>query len=576
MAAPMIGIDLGTTNSLIACLQDGKPVLIPNSLGSYLTPSCVSVTDKDEFIVGAAARERLIVHPQRTVAMFKRYMGTNREFNLGKHHMRAEELSALVLKSLIADAEAFLGERIDSAVITVPAYFNDKQRKATRAAGELAGLRVERLLNEPTAAALSFQLHQSEPESKFVVCDLGGGTFDVSILELFEGLVEVRASTGDNFLGGEDFSDALVEGFMSAVGKAAGIELGDRRGDIYQMLRRQADQAKLTLSEEESAEIQVQWRSQTVSWTVSRENFEGLCTELLQRIRQPLVRALRDSGLDTDAINEVVLAGGATRMPMVRQAISRMFGRIARASRNPDHVIAEGAAIMAGLHAEHASLREVVMTDVCPYTLGTEISVDRGNNEFEHGVYAPIIDRNTIVPTSRSQRFYTLADNQKEVRFPVYQGEHRKVASNILLGELSVPVPLKRRGEVAVDCRFTYDADGLLEVDVQVVGTDTTRQITILSQDSGLSPQEIELRRSKLQALKIHPRDEAENTALLARAERLYEESIGERRDIVNRAIATFSATLDKQNPQRIREECRAFRNLLDQLEGMSPFQDDQ
>jgi len=572
----MIGIDLGTTNSLIACLQKGRPVLIPNSLGAFLTPSCVSVTDEDEFIVGAAARERLIVHPERTVAMFKRYMGTHREFVIGGHRLRSEELSALVLKSLAADAAAFLGTPVESVVITVPAYFNDKQRKATRAAGELAGLRVERLLNEPTAAALSFQLHQAEPESRFVVCDLGGGTFDVSILELFEGLVEVRASTGDNFLGGEDFSDALVEAFMAAAGNKAGIVPGNPHSDMYQTLRRQADLAKLALSDASSAQMQVLWRGETVSWTVTQEAFEAHCAPLLQRIRQPLVRALRDSGLDTSAINEVVLAGGATRMPMVRNTISRMFGRIARASRNPDHVIAEGAAIMAGLQADDVSLREVVMTDVCPYTLGTEVSVDQGNGQFEPGVYAPIIDRNTVVPTSRAQRFQTVRDNQPEVRFKIYQGENRRVENNILLGELTIPVPPRKGGEVELECRFTYDIDGLLEVDAEVVGTSTKRHVTIISQDSGLSPQEIELRRARLQTLKIHPRDEAENITAMSRAERLYEECIGGLRELVGRAISNFAKELAHQDPARIQDARQALANLLDQIEASTAFQGEE
>jgi len=574
MSAPMIGIDLGTTNSLIAYLDGGVPKLIPNSVGEYLTPSCVSMSENGEILVGAAAREHLIVRPDHSAAMFKRYMGTNREYKLGSRKFRPEELSALVLKSLIADAVAHFGHPIESVVVTVPAYFNDKQRKATRVAGELAGLRIGRLLNEPTAAALSFQLHQSQSESKFVVCDLGGGTFDVSILELFEGLIEVRATTGDNFLGGEDFSEALIDAFMAQVGQQAGVELKDKSGDAYQILKRQADKAKHALSEGSKAEMSLPWRGVTLTWPVEREAFETICGGLLQRLRQPLARALRDSGLNADDIDEVVLAGGATRMPIVKQVISRMFGRIARASRNPDHVIAEGAAVMAGLLAEHVSLKEVVMTDVCPYTLGTSVAVSTGNSQYEYDVFSPIINRNTIVPTSRSQSYYTIQDNQKTVTFPIYQGESRNAKHNTLLGELTIPVPPKPKGEVEVECRFTYDADGLLEVDALVVGTNASRQITILSQDTGLTPQEIALRRDRLQALKIHPRDEAENISALARAERLYEECIGESREFVGNAIHRFKSLLDKQDLSLIREERIQFVEFLDQMEGYSAFPD--
>jgi molecular chaperone HscC len=526
-------------------------------------------------VVGAAAKEHLVTRPAFSATMFKRYMGTNREFMLGRRRFRPEELSALVLKSLVADAAAHFGSPIESAVVTVPAYFNDKQRKATRAAGELAGLRIERLLNEPTAAALSFQLHQARDESKLVVCDLGGGTFDVSILEIFEGLVEVRSTTGDNFLGGEDFSEALVDAFMAKVGTAAGVALDDKRSEAYQMLRRQADLAKLALSDAEQAAMSLPWRGSTVSWTLTRDDFDALCLPLLQRIRQPLVRALRDSSLAPEDIDEVVLAGGATRMPMVRNAVSRMFGRIARSNRNPDHVIAEGAAVMAGLLANDETLREVVMTDVCPYTLGTSVFVPTGPNTYEQDVFSPIIERNTIVPTSRSRRFQTVSDQQAEVSFPVYQGEGRNVKHNTLLGEITVPVPPRPRGEVSVECRFTYDADGLLDVDVEVIGTGTTRQMTILSQDSGLTPKDIALRRDKLQALKVHPREQADNLHAMARAERMYEECLGPTREMIGTAIGHFSTALEQQDPAPIDAQRKRLNQLVDHLENIGTLPDE-
>lgn len=567
----IVGIDLGTTNSLVSVWRDARAHIVPNALGHNLTPSVVGVDDGGEILVGLAARERLLSHPHLTAAVFKRYMGSNRVTTLGKKDFRAEELSAMVLRSLKADAEAWLGEPVHEAVITVPAYFNDAQRKATRAAGQLAGLKVERLLNEPTAAALAYGLHNAQLESKFLVFDLGGGTFDVSVLELFEGVMEVRASAGDNFLGGEDFVQVLVDGFLKALGKSTGLPAKDASLEFYRTLHDAAERAKRKLSAEDAATIEIAWKGQTLSWTVTADEFAKLCDPLLQRIRTPVERALRDARIRAPELNEVVLAGGATRKPLIRKLVARMFGRLPASHLNPDEIVALGAAVQAGLLASDSALKEIVMTDVCPYTLGMEV-VERvsANGPIRGGLYLPIIERNVVVPTSRVKDVYTVADVQREVKVKIFQGESRYTKDNISLGEINIAVPPRRAGEVRLDVRFSYDLSGLLEIDVHVPLTNERHQLVIEENPGVLSQAEIAERREKLAAFKTHPRDETVNRTLLARAERLYEQSLGDVREFVDRHIAAFVTAIDSQEPRTIEAAREQLAMALDQIESDS------
>jgi molecular chaperone HscC len=545
----IVGIDLGTTNSLVAVWVDGHPQIIPNALGHNLTPSVVGVDKNGEFLVGLAARERLLTHPEQTAAIFKRHMGTNRVRRIGKHSLRPEELSSMVLRALKQDAETWLGEKVTEAIVTVPAYFSDAQRKATRAAGQLAGLKVERLLNEPTAAALAYGLHNRDIESKFLVFDLGGGTFDVSVLELFEGVMEVRASAGDNFLGGEDFVECLIDGFMATVGKPAGLPQKNSDPAFYQLLHDAAERAKRKLTIEDAATLGVNWKGQPFSWTVTTDDFAKLADPLLQRLRTPVERALRDARIRSAELNEVVLAGGATRKPLIRKLAARMFGRLPAAHLNPDEVVALGAAVQAGLQMSDAALNELVMTDVCPYTLGIEVAErSTPNGPLRGGMYLPIIERNTVVPTSRVKEVSTLTDGQQLVIVKIFQGESRYTKDNIVLGEIHVPVPPRRAGEVSVEVRFTYDLSGLLEVDVHIPMTGDRQQVVIEENPGVLSQEEIAGRLQKLGALKIHPRDDAVNRAVLARAERLYEQSLGQVREFVNAHTNAFLAVLETQD----------------------------
>jgi molecular chaperone HscC len=563
----IIGIDLGTTNSLAAAWRDGAPVLIPNALGSVLTPSAVSLDEDGSLLVGLAARERLLTDSTRSVAAFKRFMGTNREVRLGRKSFRPEELSALVLRALRDDAENFLGCKVEEAVITVPAYFNDAQRKATRAAGEIAGFKVERLLNEPTAAALAYGLHEQGAERKILVLDLGVGTFDVSILEMFEGVMEVRASAGDNFLGGEDFVDVIMDGFIAALGREARIPPRSHPCDIHAALRRQAEIAKRILTNADRHELQLVEGNKTWRWTISREDFESLSEPLIARIRAPIERALRDAKLHPDQITHLVLAGGATRMPVFRRLAARLFQRLPIVKVDPDEVVARGAAVQAGLKMRDAALEDLVLTDVAPFTLGVEVVRSHDGQIIASGLYHPIIERNTVIPVSRVTRLHTLRDGQTQIPIHVFQGEARHVKDNIKLGSLMMTVPWAPAGKESVEVRFTYDASGVLEVETHVETTGMKRRLVIEGNPGVLSAAEIAERLQALAHLKIHPRDQAENRAVLARAERLYEERLGLERAVVGEWIDRFQAVLDRQDPREVAKFRDEFTVWLDSVD---------
>jgi molecular chaperone HscC len=568
----IVGIDLGTTNSLIAVWQDGAPRLIPNSLGEFLTPSCVSVDEDGSILVGRAARERLQTHPQRSAAAFKRHMGSDKTILLGNRAFRPEELSALVLRSLKEDAEAALGHPVTEAVITVPAYFSDAQRKATRAAGALAGLKVDRLLNEPTAASLAYGIHQRDAETRFLVFDLGGGTFDVSVLDLFEQVMEVRASAGDNFLGGEDFVDALVEHFFVRAAVPASVRAD---GQAMQRVRAQAEQAKRTLSEAPSASMRLDVREASYTLDLDEATLEQVCAPLLVRLRTPVERAMRDANLRSHELDNVVLAGGATRMPMVRRMVARMFGRFPACDINPDEVVALGAAVQAGLKMKDSALDEVVMTDVAPYSLGVATSMQLDAHSYSHGHFDPIIERNTVVPVSRVKRYYPLEEAQKVLNIRIYQGESRMASDNIALGAINIELPTGRAEDKGVDVRFTYDANGLLQVEATVVRTGAREVLVIEGNPGLLTESEIAERFAQLATLKVHPRERMENRTLLARGERLYQQLRGDARQHLGMQITLFERALESQEARTIEAAAREFDGFLNYIEHQPVLHDD-
>ena len=564
----LVGIDLGTTNSLISVFTDDGPQLIKNGAGSYLTPSVVGLSDKGDIIVGEAAKYRLVTHPDKTVARFKRSMGTAKQHRLGKKTYTAEDLSALVLRALKADAEAELGETVDSAIISVPAYFNDIQRKATYAAGKMAGLKVERLINEPTAAALAYGLNTKENENTFLVIDLGGGTFDVSILEIFDGVMEVRSSAGDAFLGGEDFTTAIETHFLS--------ELKKSRDDIKPKdlgrLRDLANKAKLGLTDKPDITVKYLDGKKEVELNLSRTKFEDLTQKLQSKMRMPLQRAISDAGLRSADIERIILVGGATRMPVIRSMVTRLLKKFPEHSLDPDEVIALGTGVQAGLLARHEALEDIVMTDVCPFTLGTEIARQTGRDQYESGHFQPIIERNTVIPASRVVRNSTLRPGQDSVSISVYQGESPRIEDNVPLGEINVQLPKNSKKHEDFDIRFTYDVSGVLEVLVTVVSTNQTKQLILEGNPGSLSQAEIEKRLKALDKLKIHPKDVAENAAIINRLKAAYANHLGDLRHSIEHNLTQFEQVLAKQNETDIKLAREQIKSFLDELDAMDVF----
>jgi molecular chaperone HscC len=551
----LLGIDLGTTNSLIAVWQDGQARLIPNALGDVLTPSVISLDEDDTILVGKAARARLTTHPERTAAAFKRFMGSDKQVQLGTRQFSPEELSALVLGSLKQDAEAFLGHAVSEAVISVPAYFSDEQRKRTLFAAELAGLSVTRLINEPTAAAMAYGLHEQKFE-RTLIFDLGGGTFDVTVLEYALPLIEVHASTGDNFLGGEDFTAALLQACLkhwqltpAMVDAQSMASLGDA-----------LEQLKCKLGE---GTQHLSWRhaDKAFEWSLDEAAAVKIWEPLLARLRAPIEQALRDARLKPRDLDSLVLVGGATRMPAVQQMVATLFGRLPYRHLDPDTIVALGAATQAACKARDGAVEELILTDVCPYTLG--IATMRG--EDIKGAFSPIIERNTIIPTSRVERYYTTQPKQTVLRIAVYQGERPWVCDNILIDAFEVTLtPTQHIQEL--DVRFSYDINGLLEVDVTLLETGERHSHSIDRSPTGLDEQARRDSHNRLSTLKVHPRDALPNRTLLARLERAWMQSLGTQREHIAEWLHNFTTVLGGQQPSEIASHRTELNKALDQL----------
>lgn len=464
----IIGIDLGTTNSLAAYFTEEGPKIIPNRMGRRLTPSVVSMDEEEQIYVGDTAVERNLLYPGSGAAVFKRDMGSQKKFKLLHKTFTAEELSSFVLRALKEDAEHYLGEEVTEAVISVPAYFNDARRRATKRAGELAGLKVERIISEPTAAAIAYGLYQNKEHARFLVFDLGGGTFDVSILEHFDTILEVRAVAGDNFLGGEDFTAVLEDMFFEKYPQVDRLRLDEK---TLRHIHKQAELCKLGFSEDKKSAMNCKIGEELFTYTVDLSKYEEACSELLEKIRQPVKRSLMDAHIRLSDIDKVVLVGGATKSPVIRRFVGRLFRAIPDTNINPDEAVALGAAIQGAMKERRGAIKEVILTDVCPFTLGTEVVREWEKGQYENGVFCPIIERNTVIPASRTERLYTVRDDQTKIRVNVLQGESRFAFNNLSLGELMIDIPPGKAGEEAVDVTYTYDINSILEVEVQVVST---------------------------------------------------------------------------------------------------------
>jgi molecular chaperone DnaK len=479
----IIGIDLGTTNSCVAVLEGGEPVVIPNPEGNRTTPSVVAFKS-GERQVGEVAKRQAITNPN-TIISIKRHMGTDYKVEAEGKSFTPQEISAIILQKLKADAESYLGEKVSKAVITVPAYFNDAQRQATKDAGRIAGLEVERIINEPTAAALAYGLDKGEDQT-ILVYDLGGGTFDVSILELGDGIFEVKSTAGDNRLGGDDFDQVIIDYLIAEFKKENGIDLSMDKMAL-QRLKDAAEKAKKDLSGVSQTQISLPFITADATGpkhlevNMTRAKFEELSSDLVERTMGPTRQALKDAGLSASEINRVILVGGSTRIPAVQEAIKKLTGQEPHKGVNPDEVVALGAAIQAGVLS--GDVKDVVLLDVTPLSLGIETM---------GGVFTKLIDRNTTIPTSKSQIFSTAADNQTAVDIHVLQGERAMAADNKTLGRFQLSdIPPAPRGIPQIEVSFEIDANGIVHVKATDKGTNKEQSITIKS-DSGLSDEEID------------------------------------------------------------------------------------
>ncbi len=558
----ILGIDLGTTNSLGAVYRNGKVELIPNRFGSFLTPSVVSVTEDGSVVTGQIAKERLITHPKDTAFSFKKNMGSDQKYNLGGKTFLPEELSGFIVSAIVEDAKEYMGEEIKDVIISVPAYFHDKQRVATKRAGALAGVNVKRIVNEPSAAALA-SYFDTQNEQLFLVFDFGGGTLDVSIVDCFDTMVDILAVSGDNHLGGDDFNEAVAEGFL----REHQLQRGNLSEKEYAILLRQAEKCKIALSTEKEVKMTAVLGGQTYQSVYTNERMMRESSAVWKRIQTVLRRALRDSRVEVEDIDAVILAGGSGKMPLVQSYMEQLFDQTPLVTGFSDQLIARGLGLVCGVMERKDEVRDYILTDICPFTLGTGV-----NNEADpkHPYMSAIIERNSILPCSKIRGFSTAADYQSEVKIEILQGEEPYAEDNVQLGVVTVAVPKKKKGMESVDVRFTYDINGILEVEVTVVSTGKSVK-KVLSQN--MDEKELARRMKQLEKLKVHPKDMTENQLILERLQALYEEALPETRDRLMYHIRNFESTLVEQDPRRIRKYREFLEHMIASLEHYDPFE---
>ena len=572
----IIGIDLGTTNSCVAVMEGGKPVVIANTEGARTTPSVVAFTKTGERLVGEPAKRQAVTNSEKTISSIKREMGTNYKVTIDGKQYTPQEISAMILQKLKKDAEEYLGESVEQAVITVPAYFSDAQRQATKDAGKIAGLKVERIINEPTAAALAYGLDKSQSQ-KIMVYDLGGGTFDVSVIEIGDGVVEVLATAGDNHLGGDDFDARVVEYLLKEFRKQEGIDLSKDRTAVQRIME-EAEKAKKELSSAMTVQINLPFITTDSSGpkhmdlTLTRAKFQELTYDLVDRTSGPVNQALSDAGISASQLNMVLLIGGSTRMPAVSEKVKQLTGKEPSKNMNPDECVALGAAIQGGKMAGEAGLNEILLMDVTPLSLSIETA---------GGVATRLIERNTTIPTRYSQVFTTAANFQTAVDIKVLQGERAMAKDNKLIGNFRLKgIKRAMRGVPQIEVTFDIDVNGILNVSAKDLGTGKEQSITITA-SSNLSDEEIDRAMEEARAYESQDQEKKEAIDIYNEAERsIYKgqqyltekkkELSREEKANIKAAIKELQKTMKKVKPKNITEEdgrrIKEAKDALDQI----------
>lgn len=549
----VIGIDLGTTNSLASIWRDGRIELIPNAFGEYLTPSVVSFGEDGEIYVGKVAKERLITAPLVSFAEFKRNMGTRYQyFGNGKHYT-AEDLSSFVLRRLREDAEAYLGEKVTEAVISVPAYFNDDKRCATKNAGKLAGLTVDRLINEPSAVALKHHMGVEDAET-FIIFDFGGGTLDVSLVDAFDNMVEIQAVSGDNYLGGKDFNEIIAEDFY----KENRLEKDTLTKEEQGIVLKEAEALKWQLTEQDEAERKVYLQNQEYTMCMTNQHLIHISTDLFMRMSVPIRQVINDSGMMPEEIDKLILVGGSSKMPVVKQYLRTLLDIPVVLDESPDESIAAGVGVAAAIKERTGDVKDMILADICPFSLGTEIY---------DGSFSPIIERNDTLPCSRTREYVTVEDYQTNMTFPIYQGDNMIASDNLLLGTLELhDLPEAPAGRVGARVTFLYDINGIL--DIRIVSGEQALHKAIINKKMGFSEQELEARLLELRQMTLSSMEDENVRYLMEKSQRLYRECAPAVREYIAQQIARFRQIISyERNPRARREACVQLTVFLEAVE---------